>query len=58
MMCVFVCVARLSFCPAPFFVLDEVDAALDNTNIGKVKIQNSLFDFIFLFLVNLVVLSN
>ncbi|KAL7402384.1 hypothetical protein ABVT39_014150 [Epinephelus coioides] len=25
-----------SFCPAPFFVLDEVDAALDNTNIGKV----------------------
>ncbi|XP_042559205.1 structural maintenance of chromosomes protein 1B-like [Clupea harengus] len=22
--------------PAPFFVLDEVDAALDNTNIGKV----------------------
>ncbi|XP_043084772.1 structural maintenance of chromosomes protein 1B [Puntigrus tetrazona] len=25
-----------SFRPAPFFVLDEVDAALDNTNIGKV----------------------
>lgn len=25
-----------SFQPAPFFVLDEVDAALDNTNIGKV----------------------
>uniref|UniRef100_A0A3Q4B2Z1 SMC hinge domain-containing protein n=1 Tax=Mola mola TaxID=94237 RepID=A0A3Q4B2Z1_MOLML len=25
-----------SFCPAPFFILDEVDAALDNSNIGKV----------------------
>ncbi|XP_026884598.2 structural maintenance of chromosomes protein 1B isoform X3 [Electrophorus electricus] len=25
-----------SFRPAPFLVLDEVDAALDNTNIGKV----------------------
>uniref|UniRef100_A0A667Y169 Structural maintenance of chromosomes protein n=1 Tax=Myripristis murdjan TaxID=586833 RepID=A0A667Y169_9TELE len=25
-----------SFRPAPFFVLDEVDAALDNTNINKV----------------------
>ncbi|XP_054588689.1 structural maintenance of chromosomes protein 1B isoform X2 [Nothobranchius furzeri] len=25
-----------SFCPAPFLILDEVDAALDNTNIGKV----------------------
>ncbi|KAM3842538.1 structural maintenance of chromosomes protein 1B-like [Diretmus argenteus] len=25
-----------SYRPAPFFVLDEVDAALDNTNIGKV----------------------
>uniref|UniRef100_A0A8C3A122 Structural maintenance of chromosomes protein n=1 Tax=Cyclopterus lumpus TaxID=8103 RepID=A0A8C3A122_CYCLU len=25
-----------SFRPAPFFILDEVDAALDNTNIGKV----------------------
>ncbi|KAM6151562.1 structural maintenance of chromosomes protein 1B-like [Rhynchocyon petersi] len=28
--------AMHSFRPAPFFVLDEVDAALDNTNIGKV----------------------
>ncbi|NXI42650.1 SMC1B protein, partial [Galbula dea] len=26
-----------SFRPAPFFVLDEVDAALDNTNIDKVS---------------------
>ncbi|XP_048478795.1 structural maintenance of chromosomes protein 1A [Plutella xylostella] len=25
-----------SFQPAPFFLLDEIDAALDNTNIGKV----------------------
>merc|ERR1712129_41664 len=25
-----------SFQPAPFFVLDEIDAALDNTSIGKV----------------------
>ena len=24
-----------SYQPAPFFVLDEIDAALDNTNIGK-----------------------
>lgn len=28
-----------SFCPAPFFILDEVDAALDNTNIGKVGLR-------------------
>ena len=26
----------LTLQPAPFFVLDEIDAALDNTNIGKV----------------------
>ena len=29
----------ISYQPAPFFVLDEVDAALDNTNIGKVRTQ-------------------
>ena len=27
---------HFSYQPAPFFVLDEIDAALDNTNIGKV----------------------
>lgn len=30
------CQIIFSYQPAPFFVLDEVDAALDNTNIGKV----------------------
>lgn len=42
------CIGRLhhSFCPAPFFILDEVDAALDNSNIGKVKLQTGVSDFI------------
>ena len=31
LLCVF------SYQPAPFFVLDEIDAALDNTNINKVN---------------------
>ena len=30
-----------SYQPAPFFVLDEIDAALDNTNIGKVSTLNT-----------------
>ena len=33
-----------SYQPAPFFVLDEVDAALDNTNIGKVKAIKYMID--------------
>ena len=33
---IFCVVFSFSFKPAPFFLLDEVDAALDNTNIGKV----------------------
>lgn len=34
-----------SYKPAPFFVLDEIDAALDNTNIGKVC-SEIRFDFV------------
>lgn len=29
--------ASYSYQPAPFFVLDEIDAALDNTNINRVS---------------------
>ena len=35
-----------SFQPAPFFVLDEIDAALDN--IGKVRQQELLLVFWFI----------
>ncbi len=31
-----ICPALRSYQPSPFFVLDEVDAALDNTNVAKV----------------------
>lgn len=35
-LCVLCKIYFYSYQPAPFFVLDEIDAALDNTNIGKV----------------------
>ena len=46
-----------SYQPAPFFVLDEVDAALDNTNVAKVaqyirKHASSDFQFIVISLKN------
>ena len=33
----FIIVCIYSYRSAPFFVLDEIDAALDNTNIGRVS---------------------
>ena len=35
-----------SYQPAPFFVLDEIDAALDNTNIGKVGYITIPYDYL------------
>lgn len=31
-----VCMMVFSYKPSPFFILDEVDAALDNLNVAKV----------------------
>lgn len=46
-----------SYRPAPFFILDEVDAALDNTNVSKVaryikKHSSDDFQFIIISLKN------
>ena len=46
-----------SYRPSPFFILDEVDAALDNTNVTKVakyirKHANDKFQFIVISLKN------
>ena len=46
-----------SYKPSPFFVLDEIDAALDNTNIGKVCLLFALITAAALF-VSFYLLSN
>ena len=47
----------ISFHPSPFFVLDEIDASLDNTNVSKVanyiqKNASDRFQFIVISLKN------
>lgn len=46
-----------SYQPSPFFVLDEVDAALDNTNVGRIanyirQHSSATFQFIVISLKN------